>query len=138
MNVTSNNSKVIQVPLSLGDFIDRLSILQIKLARLSNTDALAAVQMQETAYQSCLKAHPMAQDPVIAQALEDLTKVNTALWMVEDQLRDFERVQDFGPEFIEAARNVYRLNDKRAAVKRDLDDTCGSAFGDVKLYGTTA
>jgi hypothetical protein len=65
----------------------------------------------------------------------ELDEVNAALWDVEDRLRHLEAASDFGETFVDAARSVYRLNDRRAALKRAISETCGSAWIEQKLYG---
>jgi predicted nucleic acid-binding Zn-ribbon protein len=64
----------------------------------------------------------------------ELKGVNEALWEIEDRIRDCERAQDFGPEFIELARSVYRTNDRRAAIKRQINELAGSAIIEEKSY----
>ena len=66
--------------------------------------------------------------------VEELTAINGALWQIEDDIRDCERAQDFGPKFIELARSVYKTNDRRAAVKRAINEALGSTIIEEKSY----
>ena len=79
----------------------------------------------------------LAASPAIAgvESLRaELKAVNSALWQVEDELRDHERCKNFGPAFVELARSVYRHNDHRSAIKRKIAELAGSALVDVKSY----
>ncbi len=123
----------LSVPIGPGELLDKITILEIKVERLASTEKLANVRTE-------LAALVAARDAAIAasQALGELTaalkRVNEALWRVEDEIRDCERGGDFGARFIELARAVYRSNDERAAIKRQINDLLGADIVEEKSY----
>lgn len=118
----------------LGDIVDRMTILQLKVQRLptptARTNAARELDRLRTAWRDA--GHPPWAE--LPEAV-DLARVNGALWAVEDALRDHEARQDFGDRFVERARSVYRLNDERAALKRALNLRLGSYLIEEKSYG---
>ncbi len=126
-------SETIQVEIAPGELIDKITILEIKKARISDPDKRPNIRIE-------WQTLTAARDATIPKSdrLEDLTaalkSVNESLWQIEDDIRDCERASDFGPRFIELARSVYRTNDKRAALKRDINDLLGSRLVEEKSY----
>ncbi len=123
-----------RVPQAIGDVADRITILRRKLERVVEPAARAFVDRELTAL---LLAWTEERLPALADLVEvaELTRVNAALWDIEDRLRALEADGEFGAEFVAAARAVYRLNDERALWKRRLNERLGSPFVEVKLYG---
>ncbi len=117
---------------SLGEVIDRLTILEIKLKRISDPALHHQVVVEHEKLLVVLSASQQIQD--VAALRAELRTVNEFLWDVEDALRDHERRNDFGDLFVEHARSVYRLNDCRSNIKRRINEIAGSAFSDVKSY----
>ena len=120
------------VPTSWGELLDKITILQIKVARLPSEAARANAEKELDLLRQIagpVLAHPQAE-PLIAR----LKSLNEALWEIEDRIRDHERQADFGPDFIALARSVYRTNDQRGAIKRDLNLALGSALIEEKGY----
>ncbi|HEY2011491.1 MAG TPA: DUF6165 family protein [Rhizomicrobium sp.] len=120
------------IPASWGEVIDKITILEIKMARLP----IQAARANAAHELDLLKAVAM---PVLARAeVKDLAAqlkaLNEALWDIEDRIRDHERMGDFGPSFVELARAVYHRNDERGAVKRELNLALGSALIEEKSY----
>lgn len=121
------------VPVSPGELIDRITILEIKAERVTDPDRRANVA-------DALAAHVSARDralpaPPALDALTDALKaVNADLWAVEDDLRACEARGDFGAGFVALARSVYRLNDRRAALKREIDLLLGARFLEEKQH----
>lgn len=111
-------------PCSIGDLLDRITILRIKAARCS-PEQQANVNRELHALQALWPDEP---------EMVELAQVNLALWEVEDRLRACEAVSDFGPAFIADARSVYRLNDRRAALKRGINQRLGSALIEEKVH----
>jgi hypothetical protein len=113
--------------------IDKITILEIKRARLNDKAQRANV---ETEYAMLRQARDAALPPgvEIAADVQALLEVNKALWDIEDDIRICERAQDFGPGFIELARAVYTTNDRRAAIKRRLNEALGSGLIEEKSY----
>ena len=128
---------MIEIPVSYGELVDKLTILTIKLFRVS-PEQQPNVQKEMgilATYYTCV--YNTTQDSSKLHELHrKLENVNRQLWDVEDQLRDFEALNDFGPNFVEAARSVYRLNDQRSAIKREINLLCGSQIVEEKNYGT--
>jgi len=123
----------VKVELPLGDVVDRVTILRIKAARLEGPDALANVRRELDALESGWRDAGLPDMPGLAQWAA-LQRVNTALWDVEDALRDLEARHSFGPAFVAHARSVYRLNDERAALKRAINVQLGSRLVEEKSY----
>lgn len=127
-------------PVSPGELLDKLTILDIKLARITDPGQLANVKLEHQAlserwqqFLSSGQAPAFDQDQL--QALQQkLSTINQALWDVEDDLRECERQQRFDDRFIELARSVYRHNDQRADVKKQINQLLGSALVEEKSY----
>lgn len=120
----------ILAPVSLGELVDKITILDIKNEKLQGY-ALANVQRERQALRRTLDALPLEVEPAL---VEELRATNASLWSVEDALREHERRQDFGEAFVELARSVYRLNDRRAALKKRINLLAGSALIEEKSY----
>jgi tetratricopeptide (TPR) repeat protein/ADP-heptose:LPS heptosyltransferase len=120
-------------PVAVGELIDKITILEIKAARLTSPDKLRNVHYELEILRA---TQARAWEP--SEALDNLTRelraVNEALWDIEDEIRRCEAAGDFGPRFIELARSVYRQNDQRAALKRRLNELLGSAIVEEKSY----
>lgn len=123
----------ITVPVSFGELLDKIAILQIKSERIVDPSKLANVRKELESLTSTWMAHPAAQQN-IPEMRAALKAVNERLWDIEDQIRDRERAQDFGPEFVRLARAVYFENDDRARIKRDINQALGSAYVEEKSY----
>jgi len=117
---------------SPGEVIDRLTILEIKLARISDPSLRRHVVVEHDRLLAALAASQAIEGVDSLRA--ELKSVNESLWDVEDALRDHERRNEFGDMFVERARSVYRLNDRRSAIKRLINELAGSAVSDVKSY----
>ena len=127
----------IQIPVSAGELIDRITILRLKQARIRDPRKLANVNSElERLRKICERTiGPLDEAPLqVAKRLGELEAVNRGIWDVEDKLRALERARDFGPRFIEAARRVYRLNDERHHLKRALSEDYGSAILEEKSH----
>ena len=147
------------VPVSAGELLDKITILQIKAQRIGDSAKRANVAVELAALEAVaaragLVAGPVrgevgaagvgpdgnaAVDPVaglegLAAATAELGTVNGELWDIEDRIRDCERAGDFGPGFVELARSVYRTNDRRAALKAQINQLCGSQLVEEKSY----
>ena len=128
----------IQIPISRGEAIDRLTILKIKLFHIKNNDKLANIRTDHDLLEKAIHKYypeaPIFPLKVDSHIFGELYKVNQELWDVEDKLRVLERAKDFGSEFIELARSVYYLNDKRADVKKRINIEYKSALIEEKSY----
>lgn len=121
------------VPVSWGELLDKISILEIKSERIEAPAALANVRA-ELARLNAVAADMLAARADVGAVKADLRGVNEALWKIEDDIRDCERAGDFGPAFIELARAVYRTNDERGKLKRRINTMLGSALVEEKHY----
>ncbi len=127
----------IQVPVSWGELIDKIAILEIKSERISDAAKLVNVRGELAALAGVRDANLPADQKVLADLATltaDIKKVNEALWEIEDDIRDCERDKDFGPRFVDLARSVYKTNDRRAALKRDINTLLGSELVEEKSY----
>ena len=123
----------ILVPVSFGELLDKIAILQIKSERMTDPAKLANVRAELSALENTWMAHPAAgQD--IATLRAELKAVNERLWVIEDDIRLKEKAQAFDDEFIKLARSVYFQNDIRARVKKDINLALGSAYVEEKSY----
>jgi hypothetical protein len=123
----------ILVPVSFGELLDKIAILQIKSERMSDPAKLANVRKELAALESTWMAHPAAGGDIVRLRAE-LKAVNERLWEIEDDIRNEERAQRFGEEFIRLARAVYFENDERARIKREINVALGSAYVEEKSY----
>ncbi len=123
----------IQADISIGDWIDRLTILEIKLAEIGERDKLDNVRRE---YDTLLAAAPGAllADPGIADLRARLKGVNSELWKIEDEIRLKERARAFDEDFIALARAVYVTNDRRAELKREINRLARSDLVEEKSY----
>lgn len=123
----------IKVPVSVGELVDKLVILEIKAERIED-----AGKRTNVVHERDLLRDTVASEVPGSARLNDLTAalkhVNEQLWVIEDDIRDCERAKDFGPRFVELARAVYVTNDKRAALKKDINLLVGSDIVEEKSY----
>ena len=123
----------IQVPVSFGELLDKIAILQIKSERMKDAAKLANVRRELTALEHTWMAHPAAGHDIV-RLRADLKAVNERLWEIEDDIRVKEKRQEFDAEFIRLARAVYFENDERARIKKDINLALGSAYVEEKSY----
>ena len=119
----------VRAPISLGELYDKISILEIKTERISDAQKLVRIRAELSALREVAALYPAD-----AQLYAQLKEVNLKLWDVEDAIREEERQKSFGDAFIELARSVYKLNDKRPATKKEINLRSGSAIVEVKSY----
>lgn len=119
----------ISIPAGLGELYDKISILEIKSERITDEAKLAHVRTELSLLKKTAK-----QFPIDAALYDSLKKVNLQLWEIEDAIRVEESHQNFGEEFIRLARSVYRENDRRAELKRQINLASGSDIVEVKSY----
>lgn len=123
----------ILVPVSVGEFLDKLTILEIKSERIGDPEKLANIRREQETLSAAWAASPYAGadlEPEYSQ----LKSVNERLWEIEDEIRDHERRQCFDERFIELARAVYVTNDRRAELKKALNLKLGSDLIEEKSY----
>lgn len=123
----------ILVPVSFGELLDKIAILQIKSERMNDAVKLANVRKELDALNDTWSAHPASKKD-IAPLRAALKAVNERLWVIEDDIRIQEKNQAFDAEFIRLARAVYFENDERAKIKKDINLALGSAYVEEKSY----
>jgi hypothetical protein len=122
------------VPISPGELIDKITILEIKSQRMRDEQKLANVRTELKLLLDTWQGSPLAQRADISADWAALREVNGQLWDIEDHIRDEERAGRFGERFIELARAVYVTNDERAAVKKRINNALGSLLVEEKSY----
>jgi hypothetical protein len=122
------------VPISPGELIDKITILEIKSARMTDAAKLHNVRTELTLLNETWQASEFSRQADIAEEWARLREVNGQLWDIEDEIRDKERAGEFDARFIELARAVYVTNDERAAAKRRINTRLGSALVEEKSY----
>ena len=122
---------IIHAPISIGELIDKITILELKLEFLTDPKKLENVKVELTQLNSILNELTI---PDIVAERDALKFVNRRLWHIENFKRECEKNQSFGEEFVETARQVYLKNDLRAEIKRKINETVGSIIIEEKSY----
>ena len=123
----------IRVPVSPGEVLDKITILEIKSERMDDPQKVANVRVELKLLQDTW-AEAIEDDDVIRDLHAQLKEINEALWEIEDDIRDKERAKEFDERFIELARAVYFTNDRRSEVKKKLNLHLGSQIVEEKSY----
>jgi hypothetical protein len=125
--------KEIVVPISPGELLDKITILRIKAARMSDAAKIANVKHELSLLEKTWRESGAGAVDLGAEEA-NLTRVNESLWVIEDDIRDEERAQRFGEKFIALARAVYVTNDERAQIKKRINQLLGSTIVEEKSY----
>ena len=123
---------MIEVPVAWGELVDKITILEIKSERIADAAKLVNVRTELRLLSERLGT--VGEDATVARLHGELKRVNESLWQIEDDIRDCERDGDFGPKFVELARAVYRTNDRRMELKREINLALGSMILEEKSY----
>ena len=123
----------IHIPVSPGEVLDKITILEIKCERMSDPEKVANVKVELALLQETW-ADSVSEDSVINNWHAQLKEINQVLWKIEDDIRAKERTGEFDERFIELARSVYFTNDRRAKIKQDINLHLGSAIVEEKSY----
>ena len=129
----SNKLDKILAEISAGELIDKITILEIKKAKITNKEKLVDVEKELSSLNQTMKKF-IPDENLINKYKINLKEVNLRLWDIEDGKRLAEKNNDFGEKFIELARNVYKFNDERAKIKLAINSTLGSNIKEVKSY----
>ena len=119
--------------ISAGELIDKITILEIKAKKISNSEKLVEVNKELISLNETLKKYIPNQTKILEHK-EDLKNINLKLWDIEDLKRNAEKNKNFDEKFIELARNVYKYNDERAKIKLAINVSLGSNIKEVKSY----
>jgi len=123
----------INVEMSIGEFFDKITILEIKESRIKDAEKLINVKKELSYLNNLLSGLPFSRDQVEKEVI-DLREINEKIWDIEDNIRLKESSKAFDEEFTELARSVYFSNDRRAEIKRDINLKLGSDFVEEKSY----
>ena len=123
---------IINTPVSLGELVDKISILHIKNINIKDNEKLKLIREELELLNQTLNKHIKKND--IQNYLDSLIEINSKLWIIEDDIRDCERKKKFDQTFIDLARSVYFTNDKRSEVKLEINKKFGSKIIEVKSY----
>ena len=129
----AQDARPVLIEVGPGELIDKITILRIKSERMSDAAKLANVRHELDVLEKA-RAENLADSAELRQLEAALKEVNEALWVIEDDIRQCEADQDFGTKFIELARAVYKQNDKRAALKKEINLLTGSSIVEEKSY----
>lgn len=124
---------IIQVPVSPGEVLDKITILEIKSERIKDADKVANVKRELELLSASWRA-AVDEDDEVRRIHTELKTINEALWEIEDDIRDKEKAREFDQVFIDLARAVYVTNDQRANAKKELNVYLGSEIVEEKSY----
>jgi predicted nucleic acid-binding Zn-ribbon protein len=139
----SNGTKIMRINIEVapGELIDRITILEIKLANITDEDKLRSIHNElETLGESARRMRESLEGEYedtlgrLDKLALRLKEINQQIWDIEDRIRDLERDQDFGEDFVETARSVYFTNDQRAELKKEISMLFGSDIAEAKSY----
>ena len=131
--IMNNKFQTPLVPISWGELIDKITILEIKEVKITSNNALDNIR-KELGFLSDIVSNSKGVYDAISLLKNELKEVNLNLWQVEDEIRDKEYSQEFDEQFIRLARSVYRLNDDRANLKKKINETLFSELKEEKSY----
>ena len=129
----SNKMDKILAEISAGELFDKITILEIKKAKISDKEKLNNIEKELSSLNETVKNFIPDQSK-ISKHINDLKNINLKLWDIEDKKRAAEKNKDFNEKFIELARNVYKFNDERAKIKLLINTELGSNIKEVKSY----
>jgi hypothetical protein len=124
---------LVVTPVSWGELLDKITILQIKSERIRDEKKLLNIRRELDELNATVE-QTAKLSPVVVSLMKDLKLINEKLWVIEDDIRECERQKDFGAKFVELARAVYFTNDERARLKREVNEAMGSALVEEKSY----
>ena len=123
----------ILVEVSVGELLDKISILEIKKEKIKDPESLKIIHNEYLVLDEQVKGK-VPQSPKLASLFEELKEINSKLWVIEDDKRMCEKNKDFGEKFIKLSRDVHFLNDNRARIKLEINNYTGSAIKEIKEY----
>ncbi|MCG8325678.1 MAG: DUF6165 family protein [Thiotrichales bacterium] len=124
----------ITINISFGEFLDKLTILQIKTERITDPDKLENIARERRELDQAWQQEDSTRQALVAEEIRQLKRINEELWDIEDAIRDKERNGEFDDDFIRLARAVYVTNDRRAEVKKHINLKLGSTLIEEKSY----
>ena len=124
----------IQINISIGELIDKITILQIKKEKIKNLEKVKKVSYELELLENSLNSLQTSKTEELRDLMKELKKINQKLWVIEDDIRLLEKNKQFEKEFIELARSVYKTNDERFNVKNRINKLFSSNVEEVKSY----
>ena len=121
------------VAVSVGELLDKISILEIKQDKIKDPEKLNFINNEHSILKNQLEKN-VKSDEKLEKLFQDLKDINAKLWVIEDDKRDCEKNKDFGEKFIKLSRDVHFLNDDRAKIKLEMNNHTGSAIKEIKEY----
>ena len=121
------------VEVSVGELLDKISILEIKQDKIKDPKKLNFINNEHSILKNQLEKN-VKSDEKLEKLFQDLKDINAKLWVIEDDKRDCEKNKDFGEKFIKLSRDVHFLNDDRAKIKLDMNNHTGSIIKEIKEY----
>ena len=123
------------VEVSVGELLDKISILEIKKEKIKDPEKLKFISNEHSILKDQLEKNVKSDDK-LNKLFQDLKEINTKLWIIEDDKRDCEKNKEFGDKFIKLSRDVHFLNDDRAKIKLEMNNHTGSSIKEIKEYTT--
>ena len=121
------------VEVSIGELLDKISILEIKLEKIKDPEKLKFISNEHSILRNQLQKNVKSDDK-LKNLYQSLKEINAKLWFIEDDKRQCEKDKDFGEKFIKLSRDVHFLNDERAKIKLEINNHTGSAIKEIKEY----
>ncbi len=121
------------VEVSVGELLDKISILEIKKEKIKDPEKLNFIANEHSILKDQVEKNVISDDK-LDQLFQNLKEINTKLWVIEDDKRDCEKNKDFGEKFIKLSRDVHFLNDDRAKIKLEINNHTGSKIKEIKEY----
>ncbi len=121
------------VEVSIGELLDKISILEIKQEKIKNLDKLKFINNEYSILKDQLSKNVKSDDK-LSSLFSSLREINSKLWVIEDDKRQCEKDKDFGEKFIKLSRDIHFLNDDRAKIKLEINNHTGSAIKEIKEY----
>ena len=125
----------ILVEVSVGELLDKISILEIKQGKIKDSEKLKFINNEHSILKDQLKKN-VKPDDKLDNLYQSLKEINAKLWVIEDEKRQCEKDKDFGEKFIKLSRDVHFLNDDRAKIKLEINDYTGSVIKEIKEYAS--
>ena len=121
------------VEVSIGELLDKISILEIKQEKIKDTEKLKFISNEHSILKNQLENN-VKYDDKLSELFKSLKEINSKLWVIEDDKRQCEKDKDFGEKFIKLSRDVHFLNDDRAKIKLEINNHTGSVIKEIKEY----
>ena len=121
------------VEVSVGELLDKISILEIKKDKIKDSEKLKFILNEHSILKDQFEKN-VKSDEILDKLFQDLKEINAKLWVIEDEKRDCEKNKDFGDKFIKLSRDVHFLNDDRAKIKLEINNLSGSKIKEIKEY----